>query len=183
MAVLTCRAVIISKLRRAGRVFSDGAIAIERNQLNERDRLMITIRTDYIIGGNKGGISAIDSRACSGWQAAREGRTIVMGNGLVSNRGGEMVGEDLKGTTFVAIAGPTDANCLNMVGDVDGGTTASAAAGSGATSTSSRWWSTATTTAADGWGRGTGGHRESGCRVWRTSTEGKQTQGRKGRGR
>jgi hypothetical protein len=36
---------MISKLRRAGRAFSDGAITAEQNKTYERDRFMVMVHT------------------------------------------------------------------------------------------------------------------------------------------
>jgi len=153
---------MISKLRRAGSAFSDGAITAKRNETYERDRCMIRARTHCI---RSAVIKRVFQRSVRArrrmWQALQEGRTIVMGDGLVCNRGSEMVSRDLEGTTFATVAGFPDANCLNVIGDVQRGGTTTASGASGTTptgSTSSRWWSTAAAAATSGCRRGTRGH-------------------------
>jgi hypothetical protein len=90
-----------------------------------------------------------------------------MGDGLVGDLGGEVVGRDHERTTFATIAGFTDANCLNVSGDGEGfGTTATAtrrastgttSGGKGRATATSTATATTTATAASCW-RGTGGH-------------------------
>jgi hypothetical protein len=149
---------MISKLRRAGSAFSDGAITAEGD---ERDvpRSLYDKGTYplYRIGSNKEGVSAIESGKKRMWQALEEGHTIIMGNGLFSYRSSEMVRRDREWTTFATVTGFTDADCLDVVGDVKRGATTASSAPTGSSS-SPWWWGTATAAASSCCGRGSRRH-------------------------
>ncbi len=175
---LTCRAVMMSKLRRAGSALSDGAITAQRNERYVRRSLYDKGTYPlHHIGSNKEVVSAIDSGNKRGWQVREEGHTIIMGDGLFGHLGSEMVGKDLEGATLGTVAEFTNADCLNVVrdGKIFGCTTASSATATGRRSSSPRWWGTATA-AASGCGRGTRRHGRIqsvavGCWVWQVSAQ------------
>ena len=85
-----------------------------------------------------------------------------MRNRLVGNRGGEVVGKDLEGTTFPTITRFTNANCLYVLCNVYGGrstaATATTARRASTGRTSSGWWGTTPATTGTGGGRRTRGH-------------------------
>ena len=152
---------MMSKLRRAGSALSDGAITAQRNERNvPRSRCDKSTYPLHHIGRNKEVVSAIDWGNKRVWHARDEGHTIIMGDGLFGDRGSEMVGKDLEGTTLGAVAKFTNANRLNVVRNDKflGGATASRARATSTRSTSPRWWGTATAATTSGCGRGTRRH-------------------------